>query len=84
MAFSNVQDSCLTRKRSFFGWEFKIQRNFNISTGQVPLIRKNCCKVSKQVAVLNRLKKILPFELRIDIYRAFIALHFNNYYCSES
>ena len=30
-------------------------------------------KVSQQVAVLNRLKKILPFELRIDIYRAFIA-----------
>ena len=28
------------------------------------------------------LKKMLPFELRIDIYRAFIAPHFN--YCSES
>ena len=38
--------------------------------------------VSEQVAVLNRLKKILPFELRIDIYRAFIAPHFN--YRSES
>ena len=45
-------------------------------------IRKICRKVSQQVAVLNRLKKILPFELRIDIYRAFIAPHFN--YCSES
>ena len=45
-------------------------------------IRKICRKVSQQVAVLNRLKKILPFELRIDIYRAFIARHFN--YCSES
>ena len=45
-------------------------------------IRKLCCKVSQQVAVLNRLKKILPFEPRIDTYRAFIALHFN--YCSES
>ena len=48
-------------------------------------IRKICRKVSQQVAVLNRLKKILPFELtelRIDIYRAFIVLHFN--YCSES
>ena len=44
--------------------------------------RKICRKVSQQVAVLNRLKKILPFELRIDIYRAFIAPHFN--YCSES
>ena len=39
-------------------------------------IRKICRKVSQQVAVLNRLKKILPFELRIDIYRAFIAPHF--------
>ena len=45
-------------------------------------IRKIFRKVSQQVAVLNRLKKILPFELRIDVYRAFIALHFN--YCSES
>ena len=45
-------------------------------------IRKIYRKVSQQVAVLNRLKKILPFELRIDIYRSFIAPHFN--YCSES
>ena len=48
-------------------------------------IHKICRKVSQQVAVLNRLKKISPFELtesRIDIYRAFIAPHFN--YCSES
>ena len=45
-------------------------------------IRKICRKVSQQVAVLNRLYEILPFELRIDMYRAFIALHFN--YCSES
>ena len=45
-------------------------------------IRKLCCKVSQQVTVLNRLKKILPFEPRIDTYRAFIAPHFN--YCSES
>ena len=44
-------------------------------------IRKICRNVSQQVAVLNCLKKILPFELRIDIYRAFIAPHFN--YCSE-
>ena len=36
-------------------------------------IHKICPKVSQQVAVLNRLKKILPFELRIDIYCAFIA-----------
>lgn len=45
-------------------------------------IRKICCKVSQQITVLNRLKKILPFELRLDINRAFIAPHFN--YCSES
>ena len=45
-------------------------------------IHKICCKFSQQVAVLNRLKKILPFELRIDISCAFIALHFT--YCSES
>ena len=38
-------------------------------------MRKICRKVSQQVTVLNRLKKILPFELRTDIYRAFIALH---------
>ena len=45
-------------------------------------IHKICRKVTQQVAVLNCLKKILPFELRIDIYCAFIAPHFN--YCSES
>ena len=33
-------------------------------------IRKICRKVSQQIAVLNRLKKILPFELRLDIYQA--------------
>lgn len=45
-------------------------------------IRKICSKVSQQVAVLSRLKKMLPFEMRIAIYRAFIVPHFN--YCSES
>ena len=45
-------------------------------------IRKISRKVSQPVAILNRLKKILPFELRTDIYRAFIAPHFNYY--SES
>ena len=29
-------------------------------------IRKICLKVSQQIAVLNCLKKILPFELRLD------------------
>ena len=45
-------------------------------------IRKICRKVSQQITVLNCLKKILPFELRIDLYPAFIAPRFN--YCSES
>ena len=45
-------------------------------------IRKICRKVSQQVADLNHLKKILPFELRIHVHHAFIAPHFN--YCSES
>ena len=45
-------------------------------------ICKICRKVSQQVPVLSHLKKIWPFELRLDIYRAFIAPHFN--YCSES
>ena len=45
-------------------------------------IRKICREVSQQVAVLNCLKKILPFELRTDMYHAFISPHFN--YCSES
>ena len=44
--------------------------------------RKICRKVSQKIAVLNRLKKILPFELKLDVYRAFIAPHIN--YCSES
>ena len=49
--------------------------------------RKICRKVSHQIAVLNRLKKICLLNLdigllRLDIYRAFIAPHFN--YCSES
>ena len=42
-------------------------------------MRKICRKVSQQVAVLNRLKKILPFDRYI--YRAFTTPHIN--YCSE-
>ena len=37
-------------------------------------IHKICRKVSQQVAVLNGLKKILPFELRIDMYIS-LSLH---------
>lgn len=45
-------------------------------------IRKIGRKVSQQIAVLNRLKKMLPIEIRKDIYRAFITPHFN--YCAET
>ena len=39
-------------------------------------------KVSEQVAVLKRMRNMLPFETRLSIYTYFIAPHFN--YCSES
>ena len=45
-------------------------------------IKKICRKVSQQIAVLKRMKKLLPLKLREKHYRAFIALHFN--YCVES
>ena len=38
--------------------------------------------VNRLLLIFNPLNKILPFELRINIYCAFIAPHFN--YCSES
>ena len=41
-----------------------------------------CRKVSQQIAVLKRVKKILPFETRKCLYRGFIFPHFN--YCSET
>ena len=41
-----------------------------------------CRKVSRQIAVLKRMKKMLPFETRRDLYLAFILPHFN--YCSET
>ena len=45
-------------------------------------IKKICRKVSQQIAVLKRMKKFLPLKLRENLYRAFIAPHFN--YCAES
>ena len=45
-------------------------------------IKKICRKVSQQMAVLRRMKKLLPLKLRENIYIAFIAPHFN--YCAES
>jgi len=45
-------------------------------------VAKVCRKVSQQVAVLKRMKKLLPFETRKIIYFAFILPYFN--YCSET
>jgi len=45
-------------------------------------IAKICRKVSQQIVVLKRTKKILPFETRKCLYLAFIIPHFN--YCSET
>ena len=45
-------------------------------------IRKLCRKVSQQTAVLQRMKKMLPFETKRDLYFAFILPHFN--YCTET
>ena len=45
-------------------------------------ISKICKKLSQQVAVLNRMKKMLPLEIRKQLYQSFIVPHFN--YCSES
>ena len=39
-------------------------------------------KVSQQIAVLKRMRNILPFEIRSNIYTCFIAPHFT--YCSET
>ena len=38
--------------------------------------------VSQQVAVLRRMKKMLPFETRMKLYQSFIVPHFN--YCAET
>ena len=45
-------------------------------------IRKLCRKVSQQTAVLQWMKKMLPFETKRDLYFAFILPHFN--YCAET
>ena len=52
-------------------------------------LAKVCRNVSQQVAVLKRMKKLLPFETRKNIYFAFIFPHFNYYsenwhFCSKS
>ena len=50
--------------------------------GHKQLIKNICRKVSQQIAVLKRMKKLLPLKLREKLYRTFIASHFN--YCAES
>ena len=50
--------------------------------GHKQLIKNICRKVSQQIAVLKRMKKLLPLKLREKLYRTFIAPHFN--YCAES
>ena len=45
-------------------------------------IAKICRQVSQQVAILKRMQKMLSFETRRDLYKAFILPHFN--YCSET
>ena len=45
-------------------------------------VAKICRKVSQQIAVLKRMKKMLPFKTRHVLYLAFILPHFN--YCSET
>ena len=45
-------------------------------------IKVICRKVSQQIAVLKRMKKLLPLKLWEKLYRAFIAPHFNC--CAES
>ena len=50
--------------------------------GHKQLIKNICRKVSQQIAVLKRMKKLLPLKLREKLYRTFIASHFN--YWAES
>ena len=45
-------------------------------------------KVSQQIAVLRRMKRMLPFQIRRDLYLSFIAPHFNHssetrHFCSK-
>ena len=51
-------------------------------------VAKICRRVSQQVTVLKRMKKILPFDTRMSLYRAFIVPYFNYYaetwhFCSK-
>ena len=41
-----------------------------------------CRKVTQKIAVLRRMRNMLPFELRKAIYNSFITPHYN--YCAET
>ena len=43
---------------------------------------KICRKVSRQVAVVKRMRNILPFEIRKNIYFSFVVPHFD--YCAQT
>ena len=46
-------------------------------------VAKICRKVSRQVAVLiKRMRNVLPFEVRKNIYFSFVAPHFD--YCAQT
>ena len=42
---------------------------------------KSCRQISQQVALLRRMKEMLPFETRMKLYQSFIVPHFN--YCAR-
>ena len=41
-----------------------------------------CRKVSQQIAILKRMKNILPYDMRKNIYMSFIVPHFD--YCAQT
>ena len=45
-------------------------------------VAKVCRKVTQNIAVLRRIRNMLPFELRKAIYNSFIIPHYN--YCAET
>ena len=45
-------------------------------------VAKICRKVSRQVAAVKRMRNILPFEIRKNIYFSFVVQHFD--YCAQT
>ena len=62
-------------KLTLLGVEVDNKLNFNEQATKI------CKKVSKQLGVMSRIKKILPTNTKKTLYRAFILPHF--LYCSE-